>query len=268
MITAGIDIGNKNLKVLVLADGEVLARRASTAGFGRAGTLGELYAEALEEAGLQRSMVAHVSATGAGRRTVEFADSVVTEVGAAALAGSVLFPGARCVIDVGAEESRAVHTDGAGRVLDSSVNEKCAADSGSFTESMARALGMEYGEFAHASTLSTEHISMNAQCTVFAESEVVSLIHQSTAKKDIARAVHDAIANRVAAMARRAGCEGEPVLIGGLALNEGFVKSIKDALRVAELHLAAHPEYGGALGAAAFAARKAAAKAARGGGGR
>lgn len=162
------------------------------------------------------------------------------------------------VIEVGAEESRSIKTDGDGKVVDAAVNEKCAAGSGSFTESMARALGMTLKEFAEKSLESSARIPMNAQCTVFAESEVVSLIHAGTDRKDIARAVHDAIASRVAAMARRVKLEGEVVLLGGLAHNPGFVQSLKENLDLGDLKIPAQPEFADAVGAALIAAERAA----------
>jgi benzoyl-CoA reductase subunit D len=99
---------------------------------------------------------------------------------------------------------------------------------------------------------------MNAQCTVFAESEVVSLIHSNTSQKDIAKAVHDAMAGRVSAMARRAGLEDAVVIGGGVAYNVGFVKALKDTLGVGELHVLPDPEYLGSYGAALIAADRAA----------
>ncbi|OFV80476.1 MAG: hypothetical protein A2W26_12280 [Acidobacteria bacterium RBG_16_64_8] len=120
-------------------------------------------------------------------------------------------------------------------------------------EAMSRALEMELDDFAKISLASTETIPMNAQCTVFAESEVVSLIHANTPPADIARAVHDAMASRVSAMARRVGIEDPVVLGGGAALNIGFVKSLSQALGGADVYVLADAEYLGAHGAALIA---------------
>ena len=141
-----------------------------------------------------------------------------------------------------------------GRVLDFAANEKCAAGAGAFAESMARALQLTLADFGTASLMSTQAIPMNAQCTVFAESEVVSLIHAATPVPDIARAVLDAVASRVCAMTRRAGIEDAVVLIGGMAHNPGFVRALREALGVGELWLPQAPEYVSALGAALIAA--------------
>lgn len=258
MITAGIDVGSKNVRVVVLRDGIVASKGSGSGGFEQAVVAKELLEQALREVGAARDDVKHVTVTGIGRNTIDFADSRVTDVTAAAQGANFLYPGVTTIVEVGAEESRSIKTDGLGRVLDSAVNEKCAAGSGSFTESMARALGMQIGEFAHISLESTRKVPMNAQCTVFAESEVVSLIHSGTDKRDIARAVHDAIASRVSSLVRRVKLEGDVVLLGGLANNPGFVKSLKDTLEIKELKIPEAPEFVDALGAAVIAAERAA----------
>lgn len=256
MVTAGVDVGNRSIKVVVLADGTVAARSAGPAGFEPNVVAGELLAGALKQAGLKRADLAHVTATGSGRNLLAFADSTVTDITAAARGANLACPGVTTVVEVGAEESRGIKTDGRGRVVDSAVNDKCAAGSGTFTESMARALGMTLKEFGEKSLESTARISMNAQCTVFAESEVVSLIHSGADPRDIARAVHDAIANRVASMVRRIKIEGEVALLGGLAYNPGFVRCLRENLDVEAIRVPDHPEFVAALGAAVVAAER------------
>lgn len=257
MITAGIDMGSKNVKVVVLRDGEVVAQTIGTGGFEQNALAQNLFTEALGQAGLEADQVVHRVATGVGRNLVDFADSTVTDVTAAARGTNTVVPGVTTIVEVGAEESRAIKTDGRGRVLDSAVNEKCAAGSGSFTESMARALDMTLQEFAEKSLESSTKIAMNAQCTVFAESEVVSLIHAGTDKRDISRAVHDAIASRVAAMVRRIKLEGEVALVGGMAFNPGFVRCLQENLAVDDLKIPKDPQFIDALGAAVIAAERA-----------
>jgi benzoyl-CoA reductase subunit D len=139
-----------------------------------------------------------------------------------------------------------------GKVLDFAINERCAAGTGTFVDTMARALEVPVEEMAKLSIQSTRSIPMNAQCAVFGESEVVSLIHQKTPKHDIARAVHDAIAGRIGSVARIVGLEDDIVMVGGVAKNTGFVESLKLALS-AEVKVPKDPEYIGALGAAAAA---------------
>lgn len=258
MIVAGIDVGSKNIHVVVLQGGEVVARSSVASGFDQETSAREAIEQAAAELGLAVEDLDFIAATGVGRKAITFAHHQLTDVAADARGAAAQLPAARTVLDVGAEEARAVRIDEGGKVVDFAINEKCAAGAGAFVEAMSRALEVSLQEFGVISLESTESIPMNAQCTVFAESEVVSLIHSNTAEKDIARAVHDSMASRVSAMARRAGVQ-EPVVIGGgVANNVGFVKALRGALGVSELLVLPHPEYLGALGAALIASDKAA----------
>jgi benzoyl-CoA reductase subunit D len=160
----------------------------------------------------------------------------------------------RTIIDVGAEEGRAIKCTAEGKVADFAVNEKCAAGAGSFVEAMSRALELPLEEMGEMSLRSKNAVAMNAQCTVFAESEVVSLVHAKTPKEDIVRALHDAIANRIVSMARRVGVEETVGLIGGVGYNVGFIDALRRCLEVASVWVPPQPEYVGAIGAAVAAA--------------
>jgi len=253
MITAGIDCGAKNTKVVIRKDGEVIAKSLVLSGFDQKAAAEEALEMALKEANLSKKDIEHVTATGVGMKQASFANDTITEVGSAAKGTVFLFPSARTVIDVGAEEGRAIRADGTGKVIDFAINEKCAAGSGAFTEAMARALEVPLEKMGELSLKSQNAVPMNAQCAIFAESEVVSLIHAKTPKEDIVRAVHDAIASRITSMVRRVGIEREVALVGGVARNVGFVKSMKEDLEL-EMLIPEDPEFVGALGAAIAAA--------------
>jgi len=255
MITAGIDMGAKVVKVLLFGDGKVLARTQEVAGFEPAEAAERAYARALEEAGVTADQIESICATGAGRKVAPHAKHSITEVGAAAKATALLHPSVRTVIDVGAEEGRAVKCDDEGKVQDFAVNEKCAAGAGSFTEAMSRALEVPLEEFGKLSLQSDKSIPMNAQCAVFAESEVVSLVHAKTSKPDISRAVHDAIASRIISMVRRVGINEDIALVGGVSHNPGYVDAMQRGLE-AKVIVPDYPEYIGALGAAITAGER------------
>jgi benzoyl-CoA reductase subunit D len=255
MITAGVDCGSKNVRVVVVRDGEVVAQAMVPAGMDTAKAAEDAYHMALAEAGIAAGDVEKVVATGAGKNEPEFRNDVVTDVGADALGAIHLFPEARTVIDVGAEEGRAIKIDAQGKVVDFAINEKCAAGAGAFTESMARALEVKLEDLGPLSLKSTQAIPMNAQCAVFAESEVVTLVHKKTSKEDMARAIHDAIADRITSMVRRVGIEEKIALVGGVAYNVGFVKSLEEDLNTKVL-IPERPQFVGALGAALVAAGK------------
>jgi benzoyl-CoA reductase subunit A len=253
MISAGIDVGGKNLHVVIMKDGNVLAKGIGPAGIQKAHAAEKLYDEVLAKAGLKRGDVKHVVATGSAGKGVAFADSYIPDVAADARGMNKLFPSVRTVIDVGAEEGRAIKVNPEGAVLDFAVNEKCAAGTGTFTEAMARALEITVEDMAKIAVMANKSIQMNAQCAVFGESEVVSLIHQKTQKPDIARAVLDAIAERVASVARLVGLEKDVAVIGGMAKNVGFVDSLKKDTGM-DIKVPENPDYVGALGAAIAAA--------------
>ena len=187
------------------------------------------------------------------RKTVPFADNYNTEVTADAKGTTWLLPSVRTIIDIGAEEARGISCDASGRVLDFAKNDKCAAGAGAFVESMARALEIKVPQMIELSLKSTKDAPINATCAVFAESEVVSLIHSKIEKADIAHAVHDAIASRVSSMVRRIPIEKDVALIGGVAKNAAIVDAMKKHLGV-EIIVPENPDYVSALGAALLAA--------------
>lgn len=250
MINAGIDMGAKTTKVVILNDGRVVSKSLVLTGFDQKKSAEEAYDLALKNAGISKSSVSKIIATGLGRKEVPFATGDITMVAADALGVISQFPNAKTVIDVGAEEGRGIKTDSKGKVVDFAVNEKCAAGAGTFVETMAKAIETTVEEMGPMSLQSTKEIPLNATCAVFAESEVVSLIHQKTSKSDIAKAIHDGIATRITSMVRRVGVEKDVVLIGGLTKNPGFVASLKHDLEVDNLFIPEEAEYIGALGAA------------------
>lgn len=252
MITAGIDIGARTTKIVILKDDLIIAKGIFLTGFEQQSAADQAMGAALVHANISKSQIQNVAATGAGRKAVPWIKQDVTEVSADARAISFLMPSVRTLIDVGAEEGRAVKCTQDGRVAGFAVNDKCAAGAGTFVEAMAHALEIELEQMGPLSLQSATAVPMNAQCTVFAESEVVSLIHAKTPKADIVRAVHDAISSRIASMVRRVGMEKDIALVGGVARNAGFVDALERSLET-DVLIPADPEYAGALGAALIA---------------
>ena len=253
MITAGVDVGAETVKVVIVKDGKILSHSLVKAGMDRQKSAEEALANALKEAKISKADIKKITATGIGRKEITWANDMVTEIAAGAKGASNLFPSARTVIDIGAEESRGVKVDANGKVIDFAKNEKCAAGVGSFVESMARALETTVEEMGTLSLKSDKVIPMNVTCVVFAESEVVSLVHAKTPKPDIARAIHEAIATRTTSMVRRVGIEKDIALIGGVAMNPGVVERLTHHLGLTIL-IPKDPQIVGALGAALIAA--------------
>ena len=249
MIVAGIDVGGKNVHIVIKKDGQILGKGAGPTGIKKAEAVEQLYDEILKKAGLKRKDVARVVATGSAAKRVVFASGFIPDVAADARSVIKQIPTARTIIDVGAEEGRAIKVSAEGKVLDFAINEKCAAGTGTFVEAMSRALEISVEELATIALNATQTIPMNAQCAVFGESEVVSLIHQKITKPDISRAVMDAIAGRIGSLARIVGLEGDVIVVGGMAKNAGFVDSLKKTIGM-PVTVPRDPDYIGALGAA------------------
>ena len=250
MAVAGIDVGAKTVKVIILNDKELLGKSIGITGFDQVESVNKAMNDALREANLSHDELIGAISTGVGGKVIDFASETIPEVRAAALGTIHLLPNARTVIDVGAEEGRATKNSSEGKVVDFVINEKCSAGAGVFVEAMARALEVDLEEMGPMSLRASKAVPMNAQCSVFAESEVVSLIHSGTSKEDISRAIHDAIASRIASMVRRIGIEKDVVLIGGVAKNVGFTDSLKRTLGLSDLYIPQDPEFICALGAA------------------
>ena len=252
MLSCGIDMGAKTIKVVLLEDNQIRAQNLIMTGKDKEALAEQAYDEALKKAKLTRNDIKRVIATGLGRKRVPFADDTITVPSADAKGIIWYLPTVRTVIDVGAEEGRAIRCDEKGTLKDFATNEKCAAGAGTFVEVTARTMEVKLEEMGELSLKSKEKIDMNAQCAVFAESELVSLIHRKIPKVDIIRSVHEAMAGRIDSLARTIEVEKDVALIGGVAKNIGFVDCLKRSLEV-DILVPEEPEFVGALGAAIIA---------------
>ncbi len=256
MITMGIDCGTRNTKAIVFKDGEIIGRMSVLTGFEPEKAAREAMESALELIGVRKSDIDKIGATGTIFDPNELSHISVDHVTAIAKAVYYFFPSARTVVDIGAEEGRVVKLDDGGNMVDFAINERCAAGAGAFIESMARALEVDIEEMGPMAMKSTSKIPMNAQCVIFAESEVISLIHSNVNKEDISKAIHDAMASRIVSMIRRVGLDKDFVMMGGVAKNPGLVNAIKKELNLQEVFVPDAPEYGAAAGAALAAAQE------------
>jgi benzoyl-CoA reductase subunit D len=255
VITAGIDLGTQSVKAVILKDGAVISRGQVFSGFDPAKAAEQAVGEALKKAKLSLSDVDHVTATGSGMDMAPHSNSTINMMGADAKAGVYLFPKARTIIDIGAEEARAVKCDDKGIMVDFVVNERCAAGAGAFIEAMARALEVKIEEMGPLSLKAERASPINATCVIFGESDVVTLIHRQESKPEIARAIFDAMADRISSMVHRLGVNPDVVLVGGVAKDVGFIASLKRKLCV-DVLIPEYPEYAGALGAALVAVNR------------
>ncbi|TFG07596.1 MAG: 2-hydroxyglutaryl-CoA dehydratase [Promethearchaeota archaeon] len=252
MITVGIDIGSLATKIVLLDNSNLIDFRIerSTYDFKRIGH--QLFDDLLEKNNLKRSNI-YVMSTGYGRNTIDIADDKVTEITAHAKGVQYFFPEAHSVIDIGGQDSKAILiSKKTGNVIDFQMNDKCAAGTGRFLEVMAHALDVELKNFGELALESNKPAAISSTCTVFAESEVISLFARGISKEDIASGIHKSIARRVAGMAKRIGVAPLLVFCGGVAKNIAVKKYLEKELGY-EIYIPEYPQLTGAIGAALIA---------------
>jgi predicted CoA-substrate-specific enzyme activase len=242
MRCVGIDIGSRSIEVVVMEDGRTIEARQSDAGF-------DPLKEALKL--LDGAKHDRIMATGYGRHLAEVAlDShTVTEIKAYAVGAKALFPEVRMVLDIGGQDSKAIALNQDGKVLKFEMNDRCAAGTGKFLEIMARTLGFTLDEFGQQALKGQKEMQISSMCTVFAESEVTSLLARGADRHDIALALHHSVARRAAGMVKRVSTEQPMVFAGGVAQNSCMQRLISEALQV-DILVPPNPQMVGALGAA------------------
>jgi len=254
MITAGIDIGSITTKAAIIADGKILGTKIGFTGY-KAGLAGEtIFRKLLSELKLEESAIERIIATGYGRKSVSFAHKAMSEIICHGAGARFLNPGVRTVIDVGGQDSKAISIDRSGKVKDFEMNDKCAAGTGRFLEVMARALEVDLEDFGNLSLQADNPARISSICTVFAESEVISLISKGEKRKNIIAGIHESVASRISALARRVGVTEPVMMAGGVAKNIGVVRALERQLGLS-IEVMDTAQVNGAIGAAVMASR-------------
>lgn len=252
MIVAGMDIGSITTESVILRDHAILTFVILPTGANSRKAAERSLSAALEKAGLNQEEVTAIVTTGYGRASFPGARKMITEITCHARGAFFVHPQTRTVIDIGGQDSKVIRLDNQGRNVDFQMNDKCAAGTGRFLEVMAHALEVKVEDLGRLSLGAPRTIKISSMCTVFAESEVVSLIAEDQPKEVIIRGLHDSIADRILGMVNRVGIEEEVTLTGGVAKNEGVVRALEDRLGV-KMYIPPEPQIIGALGAALMA---------------
>ena len=253
MIAAGIDVGSISTKAAVFRDGELLGSGVMLTGYNARNAGEKVFVDLLATLGLDRDAVDRIVATGYGRNSVDAADKAVTEITCHAAGAHFQDRAVRCVIDIGGQDSKAIAMDATGRVIDFAMNDKCAAGTGRFLEVMARALEVDLDAFGELSLKADQPAAISSLCTVFAESEVISLIARGERRENIIAGIHESIGSRVVAMASRVGITEPVMMTGGVAKNIGVVRALEKKSGKS-IRVSAHAQVNGAIGAALIAA--------------
>lgn len=249
MLVAGLDIGSRTIALVERDGGHTMRAVVVDTGTDPLGNSRALLAGRTYD---------RLVATGYGRHLAserELADEVISEIKAYALGAAHLYPDAATVLDIGGQDSKVIQIAPGGRVVRFEMNDRCAAGTGRFLENMARALGMAVEEFGpHALAAPGKAVSISSMCTVFAESEVVSLIARGEDSRRVALGLHQSIVDRIGGMVRRVGVRDRLVFAGGVAQNLCLQQLFSQALGI-PLTVPESPQTVGALGAALHAGK-------------
>ena len=256
MYVMGIDSGSTSTNAVIMdQDRKIRAFSVVRTGAKSGVSADRVLKDVLEKAGLAREDISWIVSTGYGRVSIEFADENVTEISCHGKGAHYFNPQIRTILDIGGQDSKAIKLSETGEVKDFVMNDKCAAGTGRFLEMIARTLEVSLDELGAIALTSREKIEITSMCSVFAESEVISLIANNKEKADIADGVCHAIANKAFGLLRRVGMEPAYMMTGGVAKNPGVVRAVEEKIG-AELYICEEPEIVGAAGAALYALEK------------
>ncbi|MCF2642603.1 MAG: acyl-CoA dehydratase activase [Roseburia sp.] len=252
MYTLGIDSGSTSTNAVILDENRTIkAFSVLRTGAKSSQSANAVLEDVLKKANLKKDDITRIVSTGYGRVSIPFADTTVTEISCHGKGAHFLFPTVHTILDIGGQDSKGIRLNDNGEVVDFVMNDKCAAGTGRFLEMMARTLEISIDELGPISLKSTENIEISSMCSVFAESEVISLIAQNKEIADIAHGIHTAIAKKAISLLKRVGLTGDFMMTGGVAKNPGVVAILEKELN-SKLFIYEEPEIVGALGAALY----------------
>jgi (R)-2-hydroxyacyl-CoA dehydratese activating ATPase len=258
MLVAGVDVGSTTTKSAILDENKgVRALGLVDTGANVVRAAERSFQQALEQAGLDEWDVNFTVGTGYGRYRVPFGDLQITEISCHAKGACFLFPATHTILDMGGQDTKAIHVNALAEVQDFSMNDKCAAGTGRFLAAAADVLGLKLDELGAISAESEKPLKITNVCTVFVEQEIVMHLARGCKVEDVLAGVHNAIAGRSVALLRRVGLDEEITFTGGVARNAGMVRALEHRLGV-KLNVAPQSQHIGAIGAALFAWERAA----------
>ncbi|NLY87693.1 MAG: activase [Clostridiales bacterium] len=254
----GCDVGSTYTKAVILdEDGKIVADTTIKSKINAEESATVAMEEVLGKVGMKSPKeLKYLIGTGYGRNKVPFADENISEISCHAMGVHVTDPTVKAIIDIGGQDVKGIAVDTDGTVKNFAMNDKCAAGTGRFYEAMARSFEMTLTDFSKLSLSAKNVIPITAQCTVFAESEVITLVGEGKPMDEIAAGIQMSVAKRCFVMAKKAGATDSITLTGGCAKNDGLKEAIEHVLKLKVINLKTDPQLMGALGAAEFARQK------------
>lgn len=253
MIVAGCDVGSLTAKAVILKDGGILSTHVIQAKANPEKSAKEVMDIALSKVGLSLNDIEYMVGTGYGRKQISFVNDVASEIVCHGKAVNWLVPSVRMVIDVGGQDAKAIKLDSEGNIVRYVYNDRCATGTGRFLEIMSDALEIRLEDMGELSLKSKTPANISNQCTVFAESEVVSLVNDGKEIPDIISGLHRAMARRIASLAESIELEADIAMSGGVAKNQGIVAALEESIGMKFMKSNLDPQVNGALGAALIA---------------
>jgi len=253
MITAGCDIGSLTTKAVILNNTKVLGFAVTRSTFDPVAGATEVMDKVLKDAGLKMKDIGFCVGTGYGRERIPFANKAISEIACHAKGAKWLMPSVRTIIDLGGQDCKAMHLDAKGSIEKFVTNDKCASGTGRFLEVMAKLIGVELGDLGKLAGEARGPIQLSATCTAWSQAEVIVKLNLKVPKADIAAGINNAMAARVAILAKAAGVEKDVCMTGGVAKNVGVLKALEESMDVPIRRLRVDPQIVGALGAAVIA---------------
>lgn len=255
MIVAGIDIGSRAAKAVLMEDGRIVSSVIGDTLAESVKTSETAMASLLEGTGLSIADIQYIVATGYGRVLVPFAHENISEISCHARGINWYFPSVRTILDMGGQDNKAIKCDGRGRVTNFVMNDKCAGGTGRFLEMIAEVLGVSLEESGELALGSKNPVRFNTVCAVFAKTDAMNYRRQGVNKSDILGGLDEAISQRSLNLLKRVGIEPDFAISGGIAKNKGMVTKLRQKVEL-EPRLCDDPQIVGALGAALFAAER------------
>ncbi|MEW6443053.1 MAG: acyl-CoA dehydratase activase [bacterium] len=254
---AGVDIGSTTGKALLINDRNDVLSSIIIEATPRPEETARICMQAvLKKAGLNEQDIAYMVGTGYGRVKIPFASENISEITCHAMGSKWLCPTVKTVVDIGGQDCKVIGLRDDGRVREFVMNDKCAAGTGRFLESQARVLRVRIEQLSDLSKRSDCPAMISAQCSVFAESEIITQLNEGNSVENVVAGIHVAIASRLISLLKRVGIQEDLTVSGGCAKNDGLIRILEDKVGARVVRLREDPQIVGALGAAVLAREK------------
>ena len=252
MIVAGVDIGSRIAKAVIMKDGEVISQSMDYMGVDSAQIGLEVLTKAADDSQLEQKDIQYVVATGYGRIIAPYADYIISEISCHARGVNYYFPSVRTLFDLGGQDSKVINCNEDGKVLMFAMNDKCAGGAGRFLEHMAKLLDVPLEDMGRVALESETPVQLNRQCVIYSKSEALSFLKKGAEKRDIINGINRSLVIRILDLLARVPVKKDVAVSGGLSKNRGVVKNMEEQLGLKVL-VPPEPLITGAVGAALFA---------------